>query len=453
MAKNWIIFISLVFLTTVSIFGQTILTVTPDSAYQGEILTIELSGQNTHFAQGSQTIWFNQASSTIYPFPASINATNNQLLTATFFIPFNSNIGLWDVNVGNYIDGLITKNDGFELVNSPYQPEIINVEPDTIYEGEELTISLSGQNTHFLQGTQTVWFNQGSSTIYANNVNCSNNSELFADFLIPCETTDGNWTLNLTNFIDGFLTYDSILIHESVVIDSVISTDLNCYESNDGAITIEAQAATDLSYFNGYVSQATGTFNNLDTGIYNIIVTNLFGCSDTSETAIISQPSELLIENFVVSDTNSFCIGMATVSVTGGTTPFSYQWNEPQNQNSDTAINLCAGTYLVTVSDLNNCIVQDTVVVDNIVGILNIKNENIFNVFPNPNIDGKFFLENKLNSEVSLKVLDILGNEVFETFSYNSLIEINIAEQKSGLYFLSILVGNEIISKKLILLK
>jgi hypothetical protein len=144
---------------------------------------------------------------------------------------------------------------------------------------------------------------------------------------------------------------------------------------------------------------------------------------------------------------------MATVSVTGGTTPFSYQWNEPQNQNSDTAINLCAGTYLVTVSDLNNCIVQDTVVVDNIVGILNIKNENIFNVFPNPNIDGKFFLENKLNSEVSLKVLDILGNEVFETFSYNSLIEINIAEQKSGLYFLSILVGNEIISKKLILLK
>ncbi|PKP18709.1 MAG: hypothetical protein CVU05_12975, partial [Bacteroidetes bacterium HGW-Bacteroidetes-21] len=43
--------------------------------------------------------------------------------------------------------------------------------------------------------------------------------------------------------------------------------------------------------------------------------------------------------------------GVALVSVSGGTPPYTYLWNDSQNQQTPMAIELCAGDYCVTVSD------------------------------------------------------------------------------------------------------
>ncbi len=48
---------------------------------------------------------------------------------------------------------------------------------------------------------------------------------------------------------------------------------------------------------------------------------------------------------------SSSCTGTATVTVSGGTPPYSYSWDDSQAQITQTAINLCAGTYNVTVTD------------------------------------------------------------------------------------------------------
>lgn len=58
----------------------------------------------------------------------------------------------------------------------------------------------------------------------------------------------------------------------------------------------------------------------------------------------------------------SSCTGTATVTVTGGTAPYSYDWNDSQGQLTQTAIGLCAGTYNVIVTD--NLGVQATFTVD-----------------------------------------------------------------------------------------
>lgn len=62
---------------------------------------------------------------------------------------------------------------------------ITNVTPSIGMEGTTINVSISGQNSNFQQGTTTVWFNQGSSTIYASSVNVNNNTNLVAQVGIP----------------------------------------------------------------------------------------------------------------------------------------------------------------------------------------------------------------------------------------------------------------------------
>ncbi|MCC5922443.1 MAG: gliding motility-associated C-terminal domain-containing protein [Crocinitomicaceae bacterium] len=67
----------------------------------------------------------------------------------------------------------------------------------------------------------------------------------------------------------------------------------------------------------------------------------------------------------------SSCNGSATVQVTGGTPPFSFQWNDPDNQTTQTASDLCAGTYTVTVTDANGNTQNTNVKIHNFIPTVN----------------------------------------------------------------------------------
>ncbi|HIA06359.1 MAG TPA: T9SS type A sorting domain-containing protein [Flavobacteriales bacterium] len=62
-----------------------------------------------------------------------------------------------------------------------------------------------------------------------------------------------------------------------------------------------------------------------------------------------SQPSVTVTTTDV--SCNSTCDGTATATVTGGTAPYTYVWDDPAAQSTTTATGLCAGTYTVTVFD------------------------------------------------------------------------------------------------------
>ncbi len=49
------------------------------------------------------------------------------------------------------------------------------------------------------------------------------------------------------------------------------------------------------------------------------------------------------------------CSGTATTTLSGGQPPYTLQWNDPNNQTTATAINLCPGNYNVTITDGNGC--------------------------------------------------------------------------------------------------
>ena len=66
-----------------------------------------------------------------------------------------------------------------------------------------------------------------------------------------------------------------------------------------------------------------------------------------------------LLQPSISTQTNVLCFGEATGSATataiGGTPIYTYSWNTVPVQTTATATNLVAGTYMVTVTDANNC--------------------------------------------------------------------------------------------------
>jgi len=93
-------------------------------------------------------------------------------------------------------------------IDNPNPPLITNVSPDQAHQNQTLTVSISGQNTHFSQGNENIWFNQGSSTIFYGTSNIVSNSTLLSTGLsLPYNAPTGYYDVNVQNSTDGLITF------------------------------------------------------------------------------------------------------------------------------------------------------------------------------------------------------------------------------------------------------
>ncbi len=130
-------------------------------------------------------------------------------------------------------------------------------------------------------------------------------------------------------------------------------TNLLCSTSTNGTATVTVTGGTSPYT---YLWTPTGGTNATETGLapgtYTVVVTDASGCSN-AQTFTITSPPAIAI---TTTPTNALCTasnGSATSTVTGGTGPYTYSWN-----NSQTTVNatgLAAGTYTVYVTDANGC--------------------------------------------------------------------------------------------------
>ena len=135
------------------------------------------------------------------------------------------------------------------------------------------------------------------------------------------------------------------------------TTNVSCNGGSDGAIVVSASGGSSSYQYqlNWGSFQASNTFSGLSSKTYSIIVTD--GSLKDSLNVTISEPSKLNLK--ISSKTNISCNGGAdgslSLSVSGGTSTFSYRLGSGTYQSSNSFSGFSAGTYTLEVNDFNNC--------------------------------------------------------------------------------------------------
>jgi large repetitive protein len=141
------------------------------------------------------------------------------------------------------------------------------------------------------------------------------------------------------------------------------TTNVSCFGGNNGSATVAASGGTAPYTYAWSPIGGTGTTGtSLTAQSYTVTVTDVNGCSTTATTTITQPP--VLTATAASSPVVCFggSTGSATVTATGGVTPYSYSWT-PSGGTGATATGLNANTYTVTVTDANGCTTTATTTV------------------------------------------------------------------------------------------
>lgn len=154
----------------------------------------------------------------------------------------------------------------------------------------------------------------------------------------------------------------SVTITEPTDLTAAITNSQNvaCNGASSGFAVVTAGGGTFPYTYYWSTTSVSDSIYGQSSGFYGVTVTDANGCVD-SALANLTQPSSLSAS--VASSTNNLCygdaLGDATVIVNGGQSPYNYLW--PNNSTNASLNAMTAGSYIVTVTDANNC--QDTTLV------------------------------------------------------------------------------------------
>jgi hypothetical protein len=217
---------------------------------------------------------------------------------------------------------------------------------------------------------------------------------------------------------------------------------LKCAGDDDGRIEITATGGVPPHMFswNTTPSQLGATASSLEGGVYTCTVTDAYG-NQVQVTATVQEPLPMVVTVNTTED-NGNGTGTATANPSGGTAPYSYQWDSNPPQFVQMATGLRQGTYTCVVQDANNCLKIVTVDVgETNVGIGEIDARTI-SVYPNPSTGiVQVAVEQTISQEVAVQVYNHLAQPVYKTTAQIGLegtIRIDLNDQPKGMYYIEL---------------
>ena len=174
---------------------------------------------------------------------------------------------------------------------------------------------------------------------------------------------------------------------------------------NSGTATVLVSggvAPYTYSWINGAPS-AGATIGNLSPGFYSCVVTSSNGCTYTASGVVQGSnlnPCANFITSITTQNSNTIapCNGNAAVTAVGGTSPYTYVWNN--GATSSSVSNLCSGYYGCVITDANNCVSYDSTFIafDTLVSINN-------TTFPNSSVIGNLGNVSMTNCTINFAAL------------------------------------------------
>ncbi|MEI6678011.1 MAG: cadherin-like domain-containing protein, partial [Mariniphaga sp.] len=137
---------------------------------------------------------------------------------------------------------------------------------------------------------------------------------------------------------------------------SITQTNINCFGGSTGTIDLTVTGGTSTYTYAWSNGATTQDLSGLIAGTYSCTVRDANGCTAASGTITITEPAAALSAS-ISSPVNVLCnsatTGSINLTVTGGTTAYTYLWSN--NATSEDLSNLVAGLYSVTVTDSKGC--------------------------------------------------------------------------------------------------
>jgi gliding motility-associated-like protein len=268
-------------------------------------------------------------------------------------------------------------------------------------------------------GLTITWNGVVTPTLNQTNLAPGNYNVIVSDGF-GCSATGGPFTINA-------------VIPLSLNQNSLVVTPTGC-NGNTGAInglSINGGINPIVSWSNG---PNTLNISNLGAGNYTITVTDDQNCS-VQQTIPVPSTSGLTLNTNNAVITNDQCgTGTGTISgvtVSGGTNPYSYSWNNSSTLNTLDISNLISGNYTLVVTDNSGCQATTTLFVG-IVPASTIDQSNV--VVSN---------ESCVGNNGSINGIQIAGNGPY-TYSWtgSALTSLNLTNLVAGVYTLTIMDVN-----------
>lgn len=297
----------------------------------------------------------------------SLNVNGSASFLNTNYIAISSSL---DIN--NNFDNLGTINVSNELkVNGG---GILNNEC-TMNIGGEITLNDSLVNNGSVNGSGPTNINGGGvlnlgPNAYFSASSLKLNGEIVGSGPI-CATVEvsGNTTINGSGEIGTNVDYcdaDGIEQNNGTVTGT---TDCSCNAT--GVVPPTTNTHTYI-WSNGATTQ---DISGLSAGTYSVTVTSSSGATAT-KTTTVSEPDAINASISLTNATAGQSDGSLDLTVSGGTSPYSFTWSN--GDNTEDADSLSPGTYTVTVTDDNGCTTTTSEVVSygNVSGCICVKDGN-----------------------------------------------------------------------------
>ena len=190
---------------------------------------------------------------------------------------------------------------------------------------------------------------QGDSVVQTTTI-----SDLNYTFSAPA----GTYEVRVTdaNGCSSSFTTELTQAEEELLID-IEKTDLNCYNSNNGTITVTTTGGV-APYTFSWSDSGTGSFRDgLTIGTYTVTITDSIGCVKVRTVEI--ENGDLFNIDPVVTPISCFGAddGSIELNLEGGVSPISFIWSDDSNA-GQSRNNLPPGDYSVLIQDASGCEIQ-----------------------------------------------------------------------------------------------